>query len=156
MADDAVQTEQIRCCGTIPQPAAKLPRRRAACMADFQRLGIWPARQVTLEIDRLTCRFPQSETYGLTSQVPRRAVSIGSKVAQAKGNDGDSGFGKSRSEPESDAELERRLLVARDLGYLPESEFTKLNSNLAEEGRMLISFKGSLRSASAAIGLFEA
>ena len=121
-------------------------------MADFKQLKVWQkAHQVTLEIYRATSRFPQTELYGLTSQMRRCAVSMGSNIAEGRGRDGDPDFGRFiQIAAGSAAELEYQLLVARDLGYLPESEYTKLNSNLAEVGRMLISLRGSVRSASAA------
>ena len=122
-------------------------------MADFKQLKVWQrAHQVTLEIYRVTGRFPQTELYGLTSQMRRCAVSMGSNIAEGRGRDGDPDFGRFiQIAAGSAAELEYQLLVARDLGYLPESEYTKLNSNLAEVGRMLISLRGSIRSASAAL-----
>jgi len=121
-------------------------------MADFKQLKVWQkAHQVTLEIYRVTSRFPQTELYGLTSQMHRCAVSMGSNIAEGKGRDGDPDFSRFiQIAAGSAAELEYQLLVAKDLGYLPESEFTKLNTNLAEVGRMLISLRESVRSASAA------
>ena len=121
-------------------------------MADFKQLKVWQkAHQVTLEIYRVTRRFPQTELYGLTSQMRRCAVSMGSNIAEGRGRDGDPDFGRFiQIAAGSAAELEYQLLVAKYLGYLPESEFTKLNTNLAEIGRMLISLRESVRSASAA------
>lgn len=95
--------------------------------------------------------FPELEMYGLTPQRRRCAVSIGSNIAQGRGRDGDADLGRFiQIAAGSAAELDYQLLVAKDLGYLPESEFTKLNTNLAEVGRMLISLRESVRSASAA------
>ena len=121
-------------------------------MADFKQLRVWQkAHQVTLEVYQVTSRFPQTELYGLTSQMRRCAVSMGSNIAEGRGRDGDPDFGRFiQIAAGSAAELEYQLLVAKDLGYLPESEYTKLNTNLAEVGRMLISLRESVRSASAA------
>ena len=120
-------------------------------MADFKRLRVWQkAHQVTLDIYRITGKFPQTEVYGLTSQMRRCAVSIGSNIAEGRGRDGDADFGRFiQIAAGSAAELEYQLLVAKDLGYLPESEYAQLNSNLAEVGRMLISLRGSVRRLSA-------
>ena len=93
--------------------------------------------------------FPQTELYGLTSQMPRCAVSRESKLAECRGRDVDPKFGRFMQIPAGSA-ADHQLLVAKDLGYLPESEYTTLNSNLAEVGRMLISMRGSVRIASAA------
>lgn len=50
----------------------------------------------------------------------------------------------------SGAELSYHLLLARDLGLLRDSEYTKLNSNVNEVMRMLSGLSQRLRSASAA------
>jgi len=50
----------------------------------------------------------------------------------------------------SGAELSYHLLLARDLGLLRDSEYTKLNSNVNEVMRMLFGLSQRLRSASAA------
>ena len=120
-------------------------------MADFRQLKVWQkAHQVTLDVYRATQQFPRTETYGLTAQMRRCAISIGSNIAEGRGRDGDNEFGRFiQIATGSAAELEYQLLVARDLGYLDASEYTKLNSDLAEIGRMLISLRGSVRNASA-------
>ena len=121
-------------------------------MADFRQLKVWQkAHEVILEIYRVTQEFPKSEVYGLTSQMRRAAISIGSNIAEGRGRDGDVEFARFIQIARGSAsELEYQLLVARDLGYLAESECANLNSTLAEVGRMLVSLRGSVRSASTA------
>jgi len=114
-------------------------------MADFKQLKVWQkAHQVTLAVYRVSQQFPRSETFGLIAQMRRCAISIGSNIAEGSGRDGDGEFGRFiQIAAGSTAELEYQLLVARDLGYLDESEYMKLNSDLAEIGRMLISLRGA-------------
>ena len=120
-------------------------------MADFRQLKVWQkAHQVTLDVYRITQQFPKCETYGLTSQMRRCAVSIGSNIAEGRGRDGDGEFGRFiQIATGSAAELEYQLLVAKDLGYIAESVYENLNSTLAEIGRMLISLRASIKTASA-------
>lgn len=48
-------------------------------MHDFRSLKVWQAgHRLTCEVYRQTAALPGSETYGLTSQMRRAAVSIGS------------------------------------------------------------------------------
>ena len=121
-------------------------------MADFRQLKVWQkAHEVTLDIYRITQQFPKTEVYGLTSQMRRASISIGSNIAEGRGRDGDAEFGRFiQIACGSAAELEYQLLVARDLGYVAETEFAKLNTRLAEVGRMLVSLRGSVKNASAA------
>jgi len=121
-------------------------------MADFKQLKVWQkAHHLTLDIYRITQQFPRSEAYGLTSQMRRCAASIGSNIAEGRGRDGDGEFSRFIQIASGSAtELEYQLLLAKDLGYLPEDEYAKVNSDLAEVGRMLISLRGSVRTASAA------
>ena len=64
--------------------------------------------------------FPKEETYGLSRQIRRAAVSIPSNLAEGAARNGQKEFlqflGIVRG---SLSELETQLLIAVDLGYLP-------------------------------------
>ena len=122
-------------------------------MADFRQLKVWKkAHEVTLDVYRVTQQFPKSELYGLTSQMRRAAISIGSNIAEGRGRAGDAEFRRFiQIASGSAAELEYQLMVARDLGYVPEAECASLSARLAEVGRMLVSLRESVRTASAAM-----
>ena len=121
-------------------------------MADFRQLRVWQkAHEVTLDVYRITQHFPKAEAYGLTSQMRRAAISIGSNIAEGRGRDGDAEFARFiQIACGSAAELEYQLLVAKDLGHVAEKECDNLNSRIAEVGRMLVSLRGSVRNTSAA------
>lgn len=120
-------------------------------MTDFKQLKVWQkAHEVTLAIYRITSGFPRAEIYGLTSQMRRCAISIGSNIAEGRGRDGDPEFARFIGIASgSAAELEYQLLVAKDLGYLSPEDYTKINASLAEVGRMLISLRRKVSGASA-------
>ena len=49
----------------------------------FEELPVWKdARKFVNKIYNLTKKFPKEENYGLTSQITRATVSIGSKIAE--------------------------------------------------------------------------
>ena len=55
-------------------------------MQDFRELKVWQkAHDLTLDVYRLTQAFPRQEVYGLTSQMRRAAVSIGSNICEGCG-----------------------------------------------------------------------
>ena len=55
-------------------------------MQDFRKLQVWQkSHQLTLEGYRVTENFPQSERYGLVSQMRRSASSIPTNIAEGCG-----------------------------------------------------------------------
>ena len=53
-------------------------------MQDFKNLSVWQsARLLTRSVYEITTRYPENETYGVTSQMRRAAVSICAKIAES-------------------------------------------------------------------------
>ncbi|PKM79054.1 MAG: hypothetical protein CVU88_07785 [Firmicutes bacterium HGW-Firmicutes-13] len=49
----------------------------------FQDLIVWQkAHQFVLDVYRFTYKFPQSELYGLTSQMRRASISVPANIAE--------------------------------------------------------------------------
>ena len=118
-------------------------------MSDFRELKVWQkAHQLTLDVYRTTAQFPKHEIYGLVSQMRRCSVSVGSNIAEGKGRKGDVEFSRFiQIASGSLTELEYRLLLSKDLKYLPESDYRKLNQKLAEVNRMLVSLQQKVKAA---------
>lgn len=86
----------------------------------FTELRIWQkAHELTLRVYKVTESFPREETYGLTSQLRRAAVSVEANIAE--------GHGRYHYAEEvnfllisrgSSSEAQTLLFVARDLKYL--------------------------------------
>ena len=52
-------------------------------MQDHRKLRVWQrAQELCVEIYRLTADYPPEERYGLTGQVRKAAVSVGSNIAE--------------------------------------------------------------------------
>jgi four helix bundle protein len=86
----------------------------------FHELKVWQlGMEVAEQVYRLTANFPKSETYGLSSQMRRSAVSIPSNIAEGQGRDSTKeflhflaiAFG-------SICELETQLLLSNRFNYL--------------------------------------
>ena len=111
-------------------------------MKAFRDLKVWEkAHQLTLQVYQLTSSFPKDELYGLTSQVRRAAASIPANIAEGCGRNGDAELGRfMQIAMGSASELEYHLLLARDLSFLSEEVYSRLNLEVTEVKRMLASF----------------
>jgi len=110
-------------------------------MKDFRSLQVWDkAHQLTLSSYRVTNKFPKSEVYAMTSQIRRCAVSIAANIAEGCGKRGNGEFQRFLNIAAGSAsELEYHFLLARDLGYLNETDYPLLSANVVEVKRMLAS-----------------
>ncbi|HXK35804.1 MAG TPA: four helix bundle protein [Candidatus Paceibacterota bacterium] len=108
-------------------------------MNSYKDLIVWQRSfELAKEIYRLTSKFPNSEVYGLTSQLRRASISIISNLAE--------GFSrKSWKENKqflsiafgSSSEIETQLLLAKELGFAPDNEFNRSEGLLLEVRKML-------------------
>jgi four helix bundle protein len=89
-------------------------------MRDFEKLRIWrEGRRLSLEVYRVTARFPDSEQFHLVSQMRRAATGIPANIAERCGL---------RTTPQlvrhlvlasgCCSELQSHAFLAHDLGYL--------------------------------------
>ncbi len=116
-------------------------------MKDFKDLKVWvKAHEVTLAIYQNTRGFPREEIYGLTSQMRRAAVSIAANIAEGCGRRSDAELHRFLQIARGSAsELEYHLLLARDLRFITEIEFKRLEARVVEVQRMLTSLVQRLR-----------
>ncbi|MFQ5733750.1 MAG: four helix bundle protein [Planctomycetaceae bacterium] len=94
----------------------------------------------------VTRRFPDSERYGLTSQIQRAAVSIPANIAEGKARGTTKTFLNHLSiAGGSLAELDTHLIIAKRLGYIEEQSLAGLLDRAEEVGRMLTGLRRSLK-----------
>ena len=113
----------------------------------YRDLRVWQlAMELVISVYTQTRGFPKEETYGLTSQMRRSAVSIPSNIAEGKGRSTDADravfFCHARG---SLLELETQILIAQHLEYVEASAAEKLMANSAQLGRMLNALIQSLK-----------
>jgi four helix bundle protein len=105
--------------------------------------------QLTVAIYRLTQAFPREETYGLTSQIRRAAVSVPSNIAEGHGRLNTAEFrqflGIARA---SNFELQTQLEIARSLAFGNPTLIDEAEGLSHEVGKMIYSILESTRSSS--------
>lgn len=110
-------------------------------MKDFRNLRVWEkAHQLTLDVYRTTGGFPRSELYGLTSQMRRCCTSIAANIAEGCGKRGNNEFQRFLQIASGSAsELDYHFLLARDLRFLRDEDYTLLEKQLSILRKMLTS-----------------
>ncbi len=105
----------------------------------FRDLNVWKtSHQLTLLIYQVTSNFPKEETYGLTSQLRRSAVSVPSNIAEGFKRKSRKDFAHFVNIAESSLEETKyQILLAKDLTYISEENSNKLTYLCDEAGRML-------------------
>jgi four helix bundle protein len=116
-------------------------------MQDFKKLVVWElSHLVTLDVYKATKLFPKEELFALTSQIRRAAYSVPLNLAEGCGRFTQAdkahffqiAFGSLQ-------ELEYSIILSKDLGYLNEVEFEKLNIKINEIKQKLISLISKVR-----------
>jgi len=108
-------------------------------MWNFRKVDAWNrALDLSKVVYDLTREFPDSERYGLTSQIRRAVVSISSNIAEGCGRRTSKDFiGFMYNAIGSLKEVESELFVAEKLGYVEMANVEKLVEELEEIGRMI-------------------
>ena len=119
-------------------------------MSDFRNLTVWQrAHVVTFDIYKAAASFPQSGLCGLSSQIRRSCISIGSNISEGCGRVGETEKARFLQIACSESELEYQLILAQDLGFLKADIAQDFSERVREVGRMLTSLIGRVRSAHA-------
>ena len=108
-------------------------------MQDYRKLKVWEkSHQLTLEVYKATSLFPKTELYGLTSQIRRACGSIPANIAEGCGRNGTAELTRFlHIAMGSASELDYHLLFARDLQFLNDVAYEKLEGEVTEVRRML-------------------
>ena len=111
----------------------------------FRDLIVWQkAHQLVLALYRFSDGFPKSETYGLSSQLRRAAVSVPANIAEGFRKAGRADKARFMNVAQGSLEECRYyLILATDLGY---GRTDGLQSQLDEVGRLLNGYASAILS----------
>ena len=95
----------------------------------YRDLLVWQkAKALAVDVYRVTATFPKHETYSLSQQLQRAAVSVVSNIAEGQGRLNKREFvqflGIARG---SVVEAATQLEIAHDLGYIDDATFERLD-----------------------------
>ncbi|OIO53898.1 hypothetical protein AUJ46_04110 [Candidatus Peregrinibacteria bacterium CG1_02_54_53] len=113
----------------------------------YQKLIAWKeAHALTLVIYRITAKFPDSERFGLISQMRRSGASAPTNIAEgnAKRSHRDRWCYFERASASLE-ELHYECLLSLDLGYLSPQEFEDCNSRIQRTSYLLTKLLASLK-----------
>lgn len=112
-------------------------------ITSYKDLLIWQKGiELAVDVYSLTKDFPDTEKYGLTSQLQRCASSVPANIAEGYGRQSTKSYSQfikiSRG---SLFELETFLILAERLSYISKSDlYNKIKNEISEEGKMLNAF----------------
>ena len=111
----------------------------------FEKLEVWQmARNLTINVYKVTARYPAEEKYSLVSQMRRAALSVCANLAE----------GSSRYTAKDQAhfttiafssllELLNHQIISADLGFLPENELLSFRKDIQSLSVRLVNLKTS-------------
>lgn len=117
-------------------------------MNQFKNLLVWQkAIELVLEIYKITNKFPDSEKFGLTSQINRCTVSIDSNIAEGAGRNSKKEFNNFLGVASgSICELGTQLIISNKLRYLDDFNFNNLSESITEIHKMIHGLQKSIHS----------
>lgn len=111
-------------------------------MRDFKKLKIWQSGiQLVEQVYQVTDTFPNTEKFGLTSQMTRAAVSIPSNIAEGGARNSQKEYKRFLEIALGSAfELETQLIITGKLGWVDKEASNELLNAVIEEQKMISGF----------------
>ena len=112
-------------------------------MHNYRELKFWSySKALAVNIYDKTQNFPDSEKFGLTSQLRRAAVSVPSNIAEGSGRQSNKEFVRFLNIATGSLyELEAQLEIANEIGFLSNGNFESLNKQVSTVIQMMTKFK---------------
>ncbi len=114
--------------------------------SNFTKLAVLDkAHKLVILVYRLTATFPNTEIYGLVSQIRRPAVSVSSNIVEGKSRETSNEFRRfliiARGSLE---ELKYQMYLSKDLSYVNDTDYEEFSKEAEVVGRLLNGLMKSL------------
>jgi len=108
-------------------------------MLDYRKYIVWQkSHQLVLDMYKVTAAYPRSEQFNLISQINRAFLSIPTNIAEGCGRETQKELIRYLYISSGSAhELEYLILVSKDLNFISENLYFKLNSDINEIKKMV-------------------
>lgn len=119
----------------------------------FEELEVWQkAHELTLFIYRLTKSFPPEEQFGLVSQLRRASSAVAANIAEGFGRRTTKELLRSLRIANGEAEETRYFSrLSRDLTYMSQQEFDKVNHLCTSVSQLLSALGRSLQNSASRV-----
>lgn len=113
---------------------------------NYRDLKVWQKGiELVKTIYVLTRDFPKYETYGLTSQIQRSAVSVPSNIAEGQTRNSTAEFQRFLFIAQASlSEVDTQIVIAQELGYLEKAKGQDVEARILELRKMLYALINSL------------
>ncbi len=114
----------------------------------FERLDVWKkSRVLTSKLYQATSDFPDSEKFGIVSQIRRAAISVCSNIAEGSSRESAKDQGHFYNMSFSSLmEVLNQLIISNDLGFLKDEILIELRNDIHSISRMLNGLSKSSKS----------
>ena len=104
------------------------------------------SHELTVAIYKVSNNFPKEEIFNITSQIRRAAVSIPTNISEGCGRDSDVEFNRFLTIATGSAcETEYLIQLSKDLKYIDDVTFEKLNSDVNQIKQKIHTLKQKLK-----------
>jgi four helix bundle protein len=116
-------------------------------MIQYREMKVWEkAHAATLQVFRLTLKFPKAEQCGFAQLVREKAVSMTAKISEGCRWNSDPELARCfEAARVSAGTLDYLLMLSKEIGYLGEADYEALSENLLEVQKMLAVFTRKVR-----------
>ena len=114
---------------------------------NFRNYKVWQdAVDFATLVYEVTSKLPWFEKKGLCGQLQRAVVSISSNIAEGAGRSTDADFAHFLDQALGSAnEVETQLLISKNLGYIPEENYSILINNITGIQKQLTGLIATIR-----------